>query len=239
MYKPQLALLAQALDPKRIMTLAKGKQGVQTYLAAADCIDWANRIFGHGGWSTEVPQVLRSDVSDMANGHVVVTVVVAHRVHVHCEGLQASYGDIGCHTAQGPLGSDVVGDAYKAAVSDALKRCLRHLGDQFGLSLYLRERETLPAASGQPAAKGAKRDARRDVSQLWVELGWPSVREQPEVVMQVVRNVLGHPPGSERWSDFSQMQERHWALLYTWMQRVANAPEKWPEAFQSHAGVVF
>lgn len=121
------------LDPRRVITGTSGPLTGVRYLEGHDCIYWANEIFGFGEWSFELvgqPWVLESGEQG-AKG-------TAYEVWAAVGRLTAggvTFQDIGTNVRQGG-GSGGLEMAIKGAVTDAMKRCLRNYGNQFGLVLY-------------------------------------------------------------------------------------------------------
>lgn len=134
MLSPEIVTeLRKPLDPRRVTAMTSGPAAGVPYLPAWDCIEQANAIFGPGGWSFElVGQPWIIEGGSQGNNHTRYEVWAAMgRVTVG----DAAYSDIGTSVRSGD-GSGGLEMAVKGAVSDALKRCLRMLGDQFGLVLY-------------------------------------------------------------------------------------------------------
>jgi DNA repair and recombination protein RAD52 len=144
----QIAELQKPLDESRVLRRPDGL----SYLATYDIIETANRIFGYGGWQREIKR-LEKIYEDASDG--------VHVVGYLCE-CRVCIGDI-VHEDVG-FGSGVSsGDisrahetALKGAVSDALKRCFRALGDQFGLSLYKKSEPEEPTYTNAPLATPAQ-----------------------------------------------------------------------------------
>lgn len=145
-------MLDEPIDRDRV----KGREGPSgrnlSYLSQSDVKGAANRIFGHGGWSYETVELVHigdesitRDRERTVNGQKQKVseqgVRVAYRAHVrvtiHALG-DASYTDWGYGEDQAYNGSRLQQHelAVKEAVSDAYKRAMVALGDQFGLSLY-------------------------------------------------------------------------------------------------------
>jgi len=144
------ALLMQPLD-HAFVTEREARDGrLLQYIEGWVVINQANRIFGHDGWGAEVvgdvayrPLSLVDPVTDApaAVGMYTATVRVTAR------GCPPK-ADIGCGfvAEETPEAHEA---AYKGAVTDALKRALRHFGDQFGNGLYDR-RNAVDAAASRP-----------------------------------------------------------------------------------------
>ena len=114
----------------------KGGRGQLAYVEAWHCIDMMNKIFGFTQWSSELLLL-----DQVANVHLdgegksaKFNISYLAKVQVTING--ATYADTGTgHGLNMTLG-DAIESASKEAVSDAMKRTMRHLGYQFGLALY-------------------------------------------------------------------------------------------------------
>ena len=126
-------VLDTELDPSRVLTRPTSFGEVQ-YLAAWDIIDTANRIFGYDKWSFEV-----LDLAKVIEGNNLVGYRCTARVTILNNSKPIVREDVGLGMAQGNNKAELFERAIKAAVSDALKRCFRTFGPQFGLYLYRRE----------------------------------------------------------------------------------------------------
>jgi hypothetical protein len=157
-----VAELDKPLDPERI----KGREGPSgqnlSYLSQDDVKRRANALFGFGGWEYKPDwvecigsePVERTVKNEDGSTFKQSGTRVAYKAQV-CVTIKAldgaSYTDVG-------YGEDVSYTsvlqphelAEKEAVSDAVKRAMVALGDQFGLSLY----EKKPAAGGRHAGRG-------------------------------------------------------------------------------------
>lgn len=138
----QRHVLLQPIKPSRVAEL-RGMSYVEAYDVAAHL----TRIFGFEGWDKEILSLepIAEDLMTWKNS----------------QGAEKSGWDVGYRctlrlTVRNPLGAvvtvkedvatgsathqpsrfDAHDLAVKSAVSDALKRCAKDLGDQFGLSLY-------------------------------------------------------------------------------------------------------
>lgn len=130
--------LAAPLDPARVTVGEKGPLSGVPYLEGEDVIRTANEIFGFGGWAFSLlamPIVTETPTKAYDNKPSEMKKVVSAWGQVVVDGAVAPYSDIGtCDiSGEGPSGFQM---AMKGAVTDALKRCLRLWGDQFGLQLY-------------------------------------------------------------------------------------------------------
>ena len=140
----QQALLNAKLDAGAVSE----RQGL-SYIEAWHAINEANRIFGFGMWDTKLIELrhIGDEVNDKGGGKVQyrsaylaayeVTVKGAAASALAERGLNCTYQDVGFGNAtsySNPL--DNHENAAKEAATDAVKRCLRNLGNQFGNALY-------------------------------------------------------------------------------------------------------
>jgi DNA recombination protein Rad52 len=118
-----------------------------------DIVETANRIFGFGGWQREIRR-LEKVYQDETEGVYSVGYLCEYRVRVG----DIVHEDVGFGSSSNqPDLAQAHEMAVKGAVSDAIKRCFRAFGDQFGLSLYKKhefEEEAVP--SGPRAATEAQ-----------------------------------------------------------------------------------
>lgn len=133
----QKTVLLAPIKPHRVFTA----QGM-AHVAAFDVVAHLTRIFGWGGWDKEIlalDLVHERIVEDKGRVRCWVTYRCVMRLTV-----RDPDGNVVTRTEDAATGSaqnmPTVGDAHdfavKNAVSYALKRCAKDLGDQFGLSLY-------------------------------------------------------------------------------------------------------
>ena len=135
----QMDVLLAAIKPHRVKIL-DGNSHVEGYDVRAMLI----RVFGFGGFdevSVEPPVLLYDLETETKNGKPAHK--VAYRAHRRlvirdAEGNEATY-------EASAVGESIMPDfkrgdghdmAVKTAETQALKRCVTNLGDQFGLSLY-------------------------------------------------------------------------------------------------------
>jgi hypothetical protein len=151
-YDKIMADLAEPFPPE-LLKVNKAKGGL-TYVPVAEVIARLNRVLGVTGWNTQVVDTWREpDHADWVLARVKLTVYIGDRT-VEREGVggqQVKYRKTG----------DVVdlGDEYKGAVSDALKKAAQSLGVALDLArseealayddaIY----ESLPPAEPSPSA---------------------------------------------------------------------------------------
>lgn len=142
----QLGILMRPLNPDRISKRSQGGRSL-SYLEAWDVKTTLIRLFGFGGFSSEVleSKIINHreesfEVTDK-NGNTqtkwkdAISVMVTLRLTIHQ--LGAVYTETAASSQAGSQGfGDVADFAFKTAESDALKRAAIFLGTQFGLSLY-------------------------------------------------------------------------------------------------------
>ena len=165
-----LALLAEPLDPALISERGARDGRLLQYIEGWAAINQANRIFGHDGWGGEVVgEVIYRPMSlaDPATDTPLAVGMYTAAVRVTVRGCPAR-SDVGCAFVAGET-PEAHEAAYKGAVTDALKRALRHLGDQFGLRLY--DRRNVIDAGSSPVSDARLDEMRRKVLELSERLG--------------------------------------------------------------------
>lgn len=145
------ALLAQPLDHALVSERELRDGRLIQYIEGWVVINQANRIFGRDGWGAEVVgDVAYRPVSlvDPVTDATAAVGMYSATVRVTVRGCPPK-ADVGCGfvAEETPEAHEA---AYKRAVTDALKRALRHFGDQFGNGLYDR-RNAVDAAASRPA----------------------------------------------------------------------------------------
>lgn len=159
----QLIELDKTLNPL-LVSQRKGNSGTTLkYIEGHDAIDQANRIFGYGEWGYRVLRCQMVSIADGATGEVIgvtyeaeVELTVIDCIPVSDVGQQAcsvwNVIDVVMSRRKDERKAEPIEawerqnaqrtiiDAHevarKGAVTDALKRCLRSFGAQFGNSLY-------------------------------------------------------------------------------------------------------
>ncbi|NWJ46507.1 MAG: hypothetical protein HXX08_11560 [Chloroflexi bacterium] len=134
LHKDQIALLREPLDKKRVKSRKQGGKQV-TYLPGHDVIDTANRIFGEDGWGYTITSQIQETITDM-NG-VVTGVLYTATVRLEIDGCKP-VEDVGTGFVYAKeMGTFAArSKGIKQAITDALKRCFRVKGVQFGNGLY-------------------------------------------------------------------------------------------------------
>ena len=135
--KNQLTILTQELDSNRIKTREKGNINL-SYIEGFDVIDTANKVFGFGNWSYSISKLdqVSQELNQNQNNVVCYKAVVQIQIHNINHTLDVNRQDVGFGTGVAKSLADAHEGAAKEAVTDAIKRCFRSFGNQFGNSLY-------------------------------------------------------------------------------------------------------
>lgn len=191
----QLSMLQMSLNPDLVKV--KPNDGAK-YLEHAYYIETANRIFGHGGWSFAIhglPEKVESGRWGKKDTYYAEWAVLG-TLRVERGG---EFTDLGTCTQNGE-GASALAMALKGAATDALKRCLRMYGDQFGLQLYERDitraemEAEFAASGGEPAAPRTGQDAPQQQRQAANSASHPATHAGVNAVMNVIAR--GAPAGT-------------------------------------------
>ena len=147
----QKKLLNQKINPSNVSYRPGGGGQKLAYLESWHVIQEANRIFGFDGWSSETIYTLCVSDTNPITYIAKVKITVGDIVK---EGTGAGHGRMGSIGEKHEL-------AIKEAESDARKRALMQFGDQFGLSLYDKDKAWL---------KEEKETKTKDVSDKPIDL---------------------------------------------------------------------
>ena len=139
--------LKKPLDPEKVKTRkGRGGSGDVPYLEGHTVIEQANRIFGYGAWGVD-------RIGDPTIQRLGDRTLYAFTVKVTVHGVTA-YTDTGVGISANDT-PDAHETAIKGAVTDGLKRALRHFGAQFANDLYDRDRRQ-PTARPQQQPRPAQ-----------------------------------------------------------------------------------
>jgi DNA recombination protein Rad52 len=177
-------LLAQPLDLAFVSERELRDGRLIQYIEGWAVINQANRIFGHDGWGAEVvgdvayrPVSLVDPLTDAPSA----VGMYSATVRVTARGCPPK-ADVGCGFVadETPEAHEA---AYKGAVTDALKRALRHFGDQFGNGLYDRRNavDTAGPKRATPASPARLEEMRRKVLDLSQRLGVDEAKARASV----------------------------------------------------------
>ena len=139
--KEQIQILNEELNSNRIKTREKGNINL-SYIEGFDVIDTANKVFGFGNWSYSISKLdqVSQEVNQNQNNVVCYKAVVEIQIHNTNHTLDVNRQDVGFGTGVAKSLADAHEGAAKEAVTDAIKRCFRSFGNQFGNSLYDKSR---------------------------------------------------------------------------------------------------
>ena len=146
-------LLGEPLDPRLISHTTDEEDGFKkSHLTGHTVIAQLNRIFGYGGHSWEVtsgpsPIGGQGRSVDANTGEILAPVGYActGRLTVKTKSGPVSFDGVGVESLDGDGTFGAQDRAIKGAETDAMKRAARHLGTQFGLSLYFDGATDMPA----------------------------------------------------------------------------------------------
>lgn len=129
------------LDPSRVKTREKGNVSL-SYLEGHDIIDTSNKVFGYGNWSYSVSTLehVSQETNEKQNIVVGYKAIVSLTIYDLHHSKHISREDVGFGTGIAKSLADAHEGGAKEAVTDALKRCFRSFGNQFGNSLYDKSR---------------------------------------------------------------------------------------------------
>jgi len=148
-----IAELRKPLDEVLVSERTTEGGDLVRYLEGHTVIEQANSIFGFDGWGAEVvgEVVFRALRLDPGPNSTQALGMYAATVRVRVIGCPP-HSDVGCAFVA-DRSPDAYATAYKAAVTDALKRALRHFGARFGNDLHQRldDRESEFASNGASA----------------------------------------------------------------------------------------
>jgi len=163
--KEQLEQLEQELDSNRIKSRSKGNVNL-SYLEGFDVIETANSIFGFGNWSYSITtlELVSEELNSNQNTVICYKAIVKLTVQDTTHSKSIHREDIGFGTGISKTLADAHEGAGKEAVTDGLKRGLKSLGKQFGLSLYNKSRNQQPQ-NNQPQNQTSYSQNNRQQSQ--------------------------------------------------------------------------
>ena len=171
-------ILADSLDARLVEYTKDPDDGYEkSHLKGHTVIAQLNRIFGYAGHSWEVtsrPILIGAEGVDRQTGEIVSPIgyTCTGKLTVKTKSGPVSFDGVGVERLDG-VSFNSHDKALKGAETDAMKRAARHLGTQFGLSLYFDGAFDVPAHfrvdSGESPAKAeapaARQPGGRDQSQ--------------------------------------------------------------------------
>jgi len=150
----QKKLLNQKIN-KNNVSFRNGGGGQQlAYVESWHVIQEANRIFGFDGWSCETLEASLVSEGKDSYGNSIFSYIAKVRVTVG-NVIREGYG-----SGHGRGGKMTDGEKHESAIkeaeSDALKRAMKSFGDQFGLSLYDKDKAWLKPDDSKPTVSSNK-----------------------------------------------------------------------------------
>lgn len=184
MSKTRTELLNEKLPGDVVMTRIQGGAEV-SYVGGWTVIENANRIFGYQGWEFqlgELTQVEFSEVTDKSGTKKGwrIAYIATGRVNIFYEGEKFSaiaekgtndshtveFSDVGFGNAVSYQSiGDAIESATKEAATDCMKRCLRFMGNQFGLALYDKQQRNVDRSTPQSKLREYVVDLNDEVKQ--------------------------------------------------------------------------
>lgn len=176
-----LADLSAPFPPGVERVLSKGGTSL-TYIPVSEVINRLNRVFGVSGWSSEIIRCERDSLDpDFIVAHVRLNVRTTNTSGYETQIWKDGFGG---QKIKRTRSGDIVdlGDEFKGAVSDALKKAAQ----QFGVGLYLARSE-----------EALLMDARADVDPA-IDALWEQFMSLAKSLDSDGRNAL-----NSRWSEMS------------------------------------
>lgn len=176
--KEIVAKLMLLLEPSRIK---KHPYTKFDYIESWDAIKTANEIFGFFGWSSNLDELRLVSEEKLENGKYEVSYMATSTITVRYIDSNGQVREV-THSGSGhDIGtrkklSEAHGMAIKNAESDAEKRALRKLGNQFGLALY----DESGAGVGTNAQSNSDNVNFKDIERIAVFLGREMSRAEKE-----------------------------------------------------------
>ena len=131
--REQIDMLEASLNMSLIKHRKGGGGRQLAYITGKTAMDTANRIFGYGKWGT---RVVSRDHKVITDGKKGTMEFYTCDIELDVIGATFPFAGDGVGIVTEPFTVEMHEKAYKDAYTDALKRALRHYGDQFGLVLY-------------------------------------------------------------------------------------------------------
>ncbi len=184
----QNKLLSASLVKENVNSRAGTGSTKLSYLASHHVISEANRIFGFDGWSTEILTLKQVDKTEYEkppykpNDEPKKMISIVYLCTLRLTVGDVTKEDTGFGDGVAGFSAYGIGScielASKEAVTDALKRCFRLFGNQFGNTLYDKEASPLPDMGQVELSKPVTEDQlnelrdlydARDIDDKWVE----------------------------------------------------------------------
>ena len=183
--------LARPLDPALVSERITEEGEILRYLEGWRAIEQANAVFGHDGWGAEVVgEVAYRPLPAGDRGDNAPAGIYTATVRVTARGCPP-HSDVGATAARNQTAEEHAA-APKAAVTDGLKRALRHFGARFGNGLG-----AVPGGATYPvAAAAAPGELRRRVLEIAAGAGADEERTRAWVEQRYGRPLAELDAGS-------------------------------------------
>ena len=161
------------------------------YITGKTAIDTANRIFGVGKWGYRVLSQARETAGDQE--------FYTADIELYVLGCPFPFPGQG-EGIPAKATAEQYAKARKEAVTDALKRALRHFGDQFGLCLYDDESLVEDADGNLTAVKNVhpSKSGEKPAPKKTVDAAPPV--QKPELSVDELKALCDEICGSGRWN---------------------------------------
>lgn len=148
----QTKKLQSPLDGKRVKRREQGNITL-SYLEGYDIIDYANEVFGFGGWSYNVNKLeqVSEEINEKQNKVIAYRVLITVTVYDSSHKLFVLRSDVGYGIGIARDYASAHESGGKEAVTDALKRTMRSFGSQFGNALYDKSQKNVDYSNNQPS----------------------------------------------------------------------------------------
>ena len=171
----QMQVLKYDIEPSRIKSRTKGNINL-SYLEGFDLIETANKIFGHGNWSYAITSLEQVSQETNVNQNIVICYksIVKLTVYSLDHSKHISKEDVGFGTGIAKMLADAHEGGAKEAVTDSLKRSMRSLGNQFGNSLYDKNRSHKAQSHSAPQVQNTQSTS----SQVQIQQASPQAQHE-------------------------------------------------------------
>lgn len=178
--------LKEKLPKEHVLEREAYKNGPKlSYLPAHYVINQANEIFGFGMWGTEIIHMQQLDKTEYQKAPynagekpkdmIAFAYMCRMKLTVRAGEHSNSYEDVGFGSGVANASAAGIHSALELAIkeasTDALKRCMRLYGNQFGLSLYDKSDDYMPTLSEVEAARPVTEEQLRQLRDLYHDRG--------------------------------------------------------------------
>ena len=147
----QTELLNAKIPREAIASRTNGRMNL-SYLEGWYVIDRANKVFENDGWSLEIINIEKISEEKNRNDNWIIGYMATIRVTA----LGVQKIDVGYGSGIGKSLFDAHEGAGKEAVTDGLKRCMRHYGSSMGNALYEKAQTNVEDSEPAPSNNGGQ-----------------------------------------------------------------------------------